>query len=96
MKLNTVGIALSYYREKYGLSMTQVCEGICSPATMFRIEEGYREVDSLVSATLLSRRLKPVERCFNPRTHEECDELVWKFVLDKGGFNPRTHEECDR
>ena len=43
MKLNTVGIALSYYREKYGLSMTQVCEGICSPATMFRIEEGYRE-----------------------------------------------------
>ena len=55
MKLNTVGIALSYYREKYGLSMTQVCEGICSPATMFRIEEGYREVDSLVSATLLSR-----------------------------------------
>ena len=60
MKLNTVGIALSYYREKYGLSMTQVCEGICSPATMFRIEEGYREVDSLVSATLLSRIGKQV------------------------------------
>ena len=60
MKLNTVGIALSYHREKYGLSMTQVCEGICSPATMFRIEEGYREVDSLVSATLLSRIGKQV------------------------------------
>ena len=60
MKLNTVGIALSYYREKYGLSMTQVCEGICSPATMFRIEEGYHEVDSLVSATLLSRIGKQV------------------------------------
>lgn len=60
MKLNTIGIALSYYREKYGLSMTQVCEGICSPATMFRIEEGYREVDSLVSATLLSRIGKQV------------------------------------
>lgn len=60
MKLNTVGIALSYYREKYGLSTTQVCEGICSPATMFRIEEGYREVDSLVSATLLSRIGKQV------------------------------------
>ena len=42
------------------MSMTQVCEGICSPATMFRIEEGYREVDSLVSATLLSRIGKQV------------------------------------
>lgn len=60
MKLNTVGIALSYYREKYGLSMAQVCEGICSPATMFRIEEGFREVDSLVSGTLLSRIGKQV------------------------------------
>lgn len=60
MKLNTIGIALSYYREKYGLSMAQVCEGICSPATMFRIEEGFREVDSLVSGTLLSRIGKQV------------------------------------
>ena len=40
--------------------MTQVCEGICSPATMLRIKEGYREVDSLVSATLLSRIGKQV------------------------------------
>ena len=60
MKLNTIGIVLSYYREKYGLSMAQVCEGICSPATMFRIEEGFREVDSLVSGTLLSRIGKQV------------------------------------
>ena len=37
----------------------------------------------------------PSPKCFNPRTHEECDSLLsWQTALVVG-FNPRTHEECD-
>ena len=83
MKLNTIGIVLSYYREKYGLSMAQVCEGICSPATMFRIEEGFREVDSLVSGTLLSRIGKQV--------------LEFELLLNEEDYNLfRLRKEIDR
>lgn len=83
MKLNTIGIVLSYYREKYGLSMAQVCEGICSPATMFRIEEGFREVDSLVSGTLLSRIGKQV--------------LEFGLLLNEEDYNLfRLRKEIDR
>lgn len=83
MKLNTIGIVLSYYREKYGLSMAQVCEGICSSATMFRIEEGFREVDSLVSGTLLSRIGKQV--------------LEFELLLNEEDYNLfRLRKEIDR
>ena len=34
-------------------------------------------------------------RSFNPRTHEECDNLSGLFSQLPVGFNPRTHEECD-
>ena len=33
---------------------------------------------------------------FNPRTHEECDNLTPSPVRLTAHFNPRTHEECDR
>lgn len=55
MEQNTLGIMLSYYREKYKLSMEQVCDGICSVAALHRIEKGSREVDSLVGERLLGR-----------------------------------------
>ena len=32
---------------------------------------------------------------FNPRTHEECDNLDILSVSIRSSFNPRTHEECD-
>ena len=35
------------------------------------------------------------ERCFNPRTHEECDQIAPLCTISYAGFNPRTHEECD-
>lgn len=102
MKLNTVGIALSYYREKYGLSMTQVCEGICSPATMFRIEEGYREVDSLVSATLLSRIGKQVlefELLLNEKDYNLFrlrKDNPSEFRREKSGYSGETVTELSK
>ena len=36
------------------------------------------------------------KKCFNPRTHEECDNS-WSMPMESiTRFNPRTHEECDR
>ena len=32
---------------------------------------------------------------FNPRTHEECDEVEVTGTEERLRFNPRTHEECD-
>lgn len=55
MKLNTVGVVLSYFRQKYNLSQTDICDGICSVATLSRIENGEREVDSLISEVLTQR-----------------------------------------
>lgn len=55
MEQNTLGILLSYYRTKYKISMEQVIDGICSTSTLHRIENGGREVDSLVGETLLGR-----------------------------------------
>ena len=96
MKLNTVGIALSYYREKYGLSMTQVCEGICSPATMFRIEEGYREVDSLVSATLLSRIGKQVLEFELLQLVPVTKRYPSEFRREKSGYSGETVTELSK
>lgn len=52
---NTVGLIIRYYREKYGLKQSDICEGVCSNIMLSRLETGIREVDSLVCTTLLSR-----------------------------------------
>lgn len=52
---NTVGLIMKYYREKYGLKQSEICEGICSRLVVTRLEAGVREVDSLTCETLLSR-----------------------------------------
>ena len=33
--------------------------------------------------------------CFNPHTHEGCDNKSSPTIIDKRGFNPHTHEGCD-
>ena len=62
MELYGIGNALFYYREKKGLSQEQVCEGICTRMTISRIETGAREVDSLMSESLLERIGKSANR----------------------------------
>lgn len=52
---NTVGLIMKYYRGKYGLKQSDICEGICSRLVITRLEAGVREVDSLTCETLLSR-----------------------------------------
>lgn len=43
MKINTLGIVLSFYRKKEKLPLEKVCDGLCSAATLERIEKGERK-----------------------------------------------------
>lgn len=52
---NKIGAALQYFRESAQLSQGKLCKGLCSVATLSRIEAGERDVDSLLLETLLER-----------------------------------------
>lgn len=75
MKINTLGIVLSYYRKKENLSLDKVCGGLCSVATLERIEKGERIADSLLGGLLLERIGKEVSQ-FELMLDEE-DYSLW-------------------
>ncbi len=52
---NKIGAAIQYFRESYQISQGKLCMGLCSVATLSRIEAGERDVDSLLLETLLER-----------------------------------------
>lgn len=52
---NKIGAAIQYFRESYGITQSKLCMGLCSVATLSRIEAGERDVDSLLLETLLER-----------------------------------------
>jgi transcriptional regulator with XRE-family HTH domain len=52
---NKIGAAIQYFRESYGITQGKLCKGLCSIATLSRIEAGERDVDSLLLETLLER-----------------------------------------
>lgn len=55
MERNKIGAAIQYFRESYNISQAKLCKGLCSIATLSRIESGDRDVDSLLLETLLER-----------------------------------------
>lgn len=55
MESNKIGSAIQYFRESYQISQSKLCKGLCSVATLSRIEAGERDVDSLLLETLLER-----------------------------------------
>ncbi len=55
MENNKIGSAILYFRESYQISQGKLCMGLCSIATLSRIEAGERDVDSLLLETLLER-----------------------------------------
>lgn len=75
MKINTLGVVLSFYREKENLLPEQVCAGLCSCATLERIERGERIADSLLGKLLLERIGKEVEQ-FELLLNDE-DYALW-------------------
>ncbi len=77
MGQNTVGILLRYYRDTYQLQQYEICKGICSCATLSRVEQGKREIDSLICETLLSRIGKEASQ-FEIMLDEE-DYIKWKM-----------------
>ena len=52
---NKIGAAIQYFRETYQVSQSRLCKGLCSIATLSRIESGERDADSLLLETLLER-----------------------------------------
>jgi len=52
---NKIGSAIQYFRESHHITQTKLCKGLCSVATLSRIEAGERDVDSLLIETLLER-----------------------------------------
>lgn len=55
MENNKIGSAIQYFRESYQISQSRLAKGLCSVATLSRIEAGERDVDSLLLETLLER-----------------------------------------
>lgn len=60
MRINTLGEFLKYYRQKYEFGQEKLCSGICSLATLSRVEKGDRIIDSLMAESLLGRIGKQV------------------------------------
>lgn len=77
MKINTLGIVLSYYRKKEKLSLDDICSGLCSDATLERIEKGRRIADSLLGGLLLERIGKEVSQ-FELMLDGE-DYVLWRM-----------------
>lgn len=76
MEQNTLGVVLSYYREKYGFSLEALSGGICSTTTLSRVEAGSREIDSLMAEALLGRVGKEVTQ-FELLLNDE-DYAMWQ------------------
>lgn len=98
MKQNILGAILSFYRKKYNFSQVQLCEGICSKATLSRIEKGYNEIDSLTSECLLGRIGKEAARIEIILNDE--DYKLWQMRQDikkylRDGENSKAKDLLD-
>lgn len=75
MKINTLGIVLSYYRKKENLTLDKICDGLCSVPTLERIEKCDRIADSLMGELLLERIGKEITQ-FELLINDE-DYALW-------------------
>lgn len=75
-EINSVGVILCYYRDRYNLTMEQVCDGICSKAKLSRLERGIKCVDSLTGSQLLERIGKETNQ-FELLLNDE-DYVLWR------------------
>lgn len=76
MEQRTLEIEITYYRKKYELKQEDICSGICSVAKLSRLEQGHREIDSLIGESLLGRIGKEIT-LFEVLLNEE-DYDLWK------------------
>lgn len=49
------GAFISTLREEWGVTLEQLCEGLCSPSHLAKLEKGERETERLLQGRLLSR-----------------------------------------
>lgn len=62
VQMNNIGKAIQYFRDSYQITQTTLSKGLCSVATLSRIEAGARDVDALLLETLLERLGKEVNQ----------------------------------
>lgn len=91
-EVNSAGVILCYYRNRYNLTMEQVCDGICSKAKLSRLERGIRCVDSLTSSQLLERIGKETDQFELLLNDEDC--VLWR--ARESIRQHMKHRECDR
>lgn len=89
---NRIGAAIQYFRESYGITQSKLCKGLCSVATLSRIEAGERDVDSLLLETLLER-LGRVPNQFE-LILTDFDYLIYQSRIDIK--NLIQHRDCER
>ncbi|HHX12143.1 MAG TPA: hypothetical protein GX731_04920 [Clostridiales bacterium] len=96
-----IGAVISYYREFYQISQFKLCKGLCSIATLSRLESGERDVDSLLLETLLERlgknsnHFELILTDFDYKTYqmrEEIRNLIDQKKLDKASVLLKVYE----
>lgn len=90
MERKSIGIIIKYYREKYSIPLEDLADGICSAATLFRIEMGERDADSLLAEALLSRLGKSINKI-----ELILDEHDYKLWMIRNEIEKGIKEETD-
>lgn len=77
-KENEYGRIIAYERKRANLSVEQLCEGICSPSYLRRIERGERSCEKILADVLLQRIGVSAEKFSYILNVQEQDLIVWK------------------
>lgn len=94
-KKNSIGEVICHYRKKYRLSQNLICEGICSPVTLSRMEEGKREYDFFLCHQILSR-IGKTENRFEFVLGEEDYRLQYMRKEIQQSIKERQMEQTER
>lgn len=78
-----IGKVILYYREKYNVSAVALCSGICTPATLSKLEAGKCSLDVLTMEYLLSRLGLGLERYELIANHKDADMLTRQEGIEK-------------
>ena len=96
MEIKEIGRMLYQLRTKRGISQEELCQGICSVATLSRFEAGERRLDIFVFHALFQRVGKSTEHINVMLTIEEFIYFVKRrnigILISKGEFEQAEQE----
>lgn len=93
-----IGQIIKQKREELGLSQEELCEGICSPPTLSRIETGKQAPSCNHMNALLQRLGLPENRYYVMMTQQEMEieKLVHEITSSEFRYNFATETEKER